>query len=788
MPLQWLNNRLTTKTRLVLGFGLMGLTLVAAPLTMYMVQSNRDLQLARMKQVGIAPSKALLRMVQLLQQHRGLSSGVLGGSTTLEAQRAAMQTEADKAVEAFDAIVASDIHAPALTTTWRRAADAWRGLANGVSSRSISGQESFAKHTALIGDSLKLLDLMMDYFGLSYDPTGHDYHLTMALLVHMPQLTEFLGQARARGMLLLAERRITLADRTELIGLISNVERQHEYMARELDKAVALNPQMKIGLGHIAQGSMALAQMAAHLARTQVVEVDRLSYTPTDYFALFTQAIDGQFTLLDQAMVDLEGALQARIAALQSGQIEAVGFIVLVIAFAVWLGTVIVRATKQDIAALEQSEEAQRHHASELEAAMERLKQAQAQVVETERLRAIGQLAGGVAHDFNNILTSILGQVLLLQTHLAHEEIDPMDLSRKLRLVELAALDGAETVRRIQESIRPRGDESLTAVDLNQVIEQVRETTSPRWKDQAEADGRRITVALQLIQVPPVLGNAPALREAITNLLFNALDAMPTGGTITIATTSVLCSACHAPYSASDTSSPQSEIVGECVKLAITDSGVGMSEEVKAHIFEPFFTTKGVRGTGLGLSMVRGIVQRHQGTIQVTSTVGEGTTVAICLPVAESEVQSGQPHPTPPSLTPGRLRVLVIDDEPVLAQTLGDLLHGLGHEATAVTNGAEGLRHLATEHFDLILTDLGMPEMSGWEVAAAVKVRNLSCPVVLVTGWGESLSTEALTGTGVDLVLNKPYTLVALQQILAHARERIGRTESAISDPVNITG
>ena len=163
MPLQWLNNRLTTKTRLILGFGLVGLTLVAAPLTMYMVQSSRDLQAASLKHIGITPSKALLRMVQLLQQHRGLSSGVLGGSTTLEAQRTAKQTETDKAVEAFDAIVASDIHDPALTATWRGAADAWRVLANGVSSRSISGQESFAKHTALIGDSLKLLDLMLDY-------------------------------------------------------------------------------------------------------------------------------------------------------------------------------------------------------------------------------------------------------------------------------------------------------------------------------------------------------------------------------------------------------------------------------------------------------------------------------------------------------------------------------------------------------------------------------------------------------------------------------------------------
>jgi CheY-like chemotaxis protein len=218
------------------------------------------------------------------------------------------------------------------------------------------------------------------------------------------------------------------------------------------------------------------------------------------------------------------------------------------------------------------------------------------------------------------------------------------------------------------------------------------------------------------------------------------------------------------------------------VKLTITDSGVGMSEEVRTRIFEPFFTTKGVRGTGLGLSMVHGIVNRHQGQLQVTSTVGEGTTVTICLPMAGSEVQREQPRLAPPSLTRSRLRVLVIDDEPILAQTLGDLLHGMGHEATVVLNGAEGLRRMATEHFDLILTDLGMPEMSGWEVATAVKVRTPSCPVILVTGWGESLRSEELVGTGVDLVLNKPYTLVTLQQILVQGRALIGRTEAAISD------
>src|SRR5574337_138531 len=329
---------MTIRVRLLLGFGLVCLTMMAAPLTIYMVQSIRALQSAGLKYAGIAPSRALLRMVQLQQQHRGLSSGVLGGHTEMEAQRAAKQAEADQAVETFDAMVASGIHDHALTADWRRAAEAWRRLARGVASRSISGQESVAGHAALIGDDLKLLDLLLDYFGLSYDPTGHDYHLTMALLVHMPTLTEFLGQARARGMLLLAEKHATLTDRTALIGLISNVERQHEYMARELGKAVAAHPRMKTDLGHVAQGSILLARMAIDLATTQVVEAEIPSYSPVDFFAIFTQAIDGQFALLDQAMVDLEGALYARTAALRNGRDLTIGFIALVLVFAMCLG------------------------------------------------------------------------------------------------------------------------------------------------------------------------------------------------------------------------------------------------------------------------------------------------------------------------------------------------------------------------------------------------------------------------------------------------------------------
>ena len=754
------------RTRLALGFGLVCLALVTVPLTMYLMHSNQALRSARLEHAGIVPLQALLRVVQLLQQHRGLSSGVLVGNATMEAQRAAKQIETDKAVEAFDAIVTSELRDPALTAAWRRMVENWRALASRASSRSITGQESFSLHVALIDENLELLDLTLDHFGLSYDQSDATYHVIMAMLVHMPNLSEFLGQARARGVLHLSQQHITPTDRAAVIGLISNIERQHRHVGRELAKASTLNPTLKPDLDDIAQRCMTLTQKAVHLAATQVVDAVILRYSPIEYFTVFTRTIDGQFALLEKAMVDLEGALQARISALLTRQIYTIGSIVLVMVFAVWLTTRLLRALTQDVTALEQSEAVQRRYADELEAAIEQLTQAQTQIVKSERLRAVGELASGVAHDFNNTLAAILGQVILLQARLERGAVASEELRRCLYLLERAALDGAEIVRRIRRSTSSDEDAPFVSVDLNRVIEQVLETTRPRWKDQAEAEGLRITVVRRLTPVPPVLGNASELREALTNLLFNALDAMPTGGTIMIGTTAVPCTAVPAMAAAS------AGLTDECVQLAVSDTGVGMSPAVQARLFEPFFTTKGDRGTGLGLSMVYGIVCRHQGSIAVDSVVGAGTTITLCLSAASAAASEALPSVAPPSSEPGSLRVLVIDDEPVLAEVLGHLLHGLGHTAVMTASSVEGLARFVAEPFDILLTDLSMSQMSGWEVAAAAKAHDPACPVILVTGWDETAGAETLEGTGVDLVLAKPYTLVQLRQSLAHARAR----------------
>ncbi len=395
-------------------------------------------------------------------------------------------------------------------------------------------------------------------------------------------------------------------------------------------------------------------------------------------------------------------------------------------------------------------------------------KKREAQLIESEKLATLGTLAAGVAHDFNNALMGVLGQTQLMRLSLEQGPVAAdqrgvevyATLLERLSRQEQVALDAAETIRKIREATRPRGAEAFGPVALNRIVEQVLAITRPRWKDQAEAAGVHITIETVLADTPPVLGRAAELREALTNILFNALDAMPMGGTITVSTIHVR--------------STESEGRG-WVELAVADTGAGMSQAVQARLFEPFFTTKGVRGTGLGLSMVHGIIGRHAGEISVRSVEGQGTTITVRVPVAEVEAagERGTEMASLPDalcLPPsGPLKLLVIDDDLLLAETLSVSLRLLGHEATVATSGKEGLTRLTVECFDLVLTDLGMPEMSGWEIAKAVKARWPTCPVILVTGWGDALESDRLEGTGVDVVLAKPYTMAQLQDAIAEA-------------------
>jgi signal transduction histidine kinase len=270
-----------------------------------------------------------------------------------------------------------------------------------------------------------------------------------------------------------------------------------------------------------------------------------------------------------------------------------------------------------------------------------------AQLVQTERLRALGEMAAGVAHDFNNLLAVILGRAELLQRRTTDPEV-----ARGLEAVRRAAQDGADTVRRIQEFTRTRQTRPFGRVEILDIVREVVELTRPRWKDEAQSRGIRYDV--QVEGEPAVVEGRPEeLREVFTNLLVNALEAMPAGG------------ACRVRIRAE----------GDRVTIRVDDTGCGMSEETRRRVFEPFFTTKGARGNGLGLAVVWGIVQRHRGTVEVASRVGQGTTITLTLPVATSTVDDQEPHE--PSPAPLDAHVLVIDDEPEVRVTRREFEHKL---------------------------------------------------------------------------------------------------------------
>jgi CheY-like chemotaxis protein len=299
-------------------------------------------------------------------------------------------------------------------------------------------------------------------------------------------------------------------------------------------------------------------------------------------------------------------------------------------------------------------------------------------------------------------------------------------------------------VRRIQLFGRQRQDAAAEAVDLDQLCLDTVELTRGRWRHQAEAASGGIRVVLELGAPPEAHGRAAELREVLTNLIFNAADAMPHGGVITLRT----------------------ETQGEWVCLAVCDTGVGISPDVQRRIFEPFFTTKGEGGTGLGLAVSYGIVQAYNGEIAVESVPGSGSTFIIRLPRAEAARTEAAPA-RPMAARPAR--VLVLEDDPVIAELLAAILERDGHEVVLAGDGHEGMECLDDGAFALVLSDVAMPELSGWDVARAVHEREPDTPIVFVSGWGETLDPAQLAAHGVRSVVPKPFCIADVRAAIASA-------------------
>ncbi|HZF01387.1 MAG TPA: ATP-binding protein [Methylomirabilota bacterium] len=384
------------------------------------------------------------------------------------------------------------------------------------------------------------------------------------------------------------------------------------------------------------------------------------------------------------------------------------------------------------------------------------LREAQKIVMQQERLKALGQMASGIAHDVNNALSPIIGFAELInmsESGLAEKS------KRHLKHIQTAAEDIAHIVSRLRDFYRTRdGDEPLQLLNLNKIVEQVIEMTAPRWRTMPQSHGITIEMQRELKSgLPEMIGIESELREVLTNLVINAVDAMPEGGNITVRTFS------KKNISAETKTASPSHII-----LEICDTGVGMDEETRARCLEPFFSTKGNRGTGLGLSMVYGVVERHEGVIEIDSTLGKGTMMRLIFPIRKLE-----PAKIAESLPGGKIKplhVLCIDDEPLQRELVKEMLERDGHKVETADSGESGVEIFRTaisrrEPFEIVITDLGMPYVDGREVAKIIKQGSPATPVVLLTGWGEFISDDETALSDFDELLNKPPRLSEFREM-----------------------
>jgi signal transduction histidine kinase len=391
--------------------------------------------------------------------------------------------------------------------------------------------------------------------------------------------------------------------------------------------------------------------------------------------------------------------------------------------------------------------------------AYEELRRTQAAVVQQERLRALGQMASGVAHDVNNALSPIVAYSELLLSTLPDL---PENARQYLQTINRCGDDIAHIVARMREFYRRRSEtEHLEKVNLNQVMDEVVELTRPRWRDVSQRQGISIQIHRDLdAKLPLLLSEASDLREALINLIFNAVDALPHGGIITLATRCI-------SRSGSDTANPDDRRI----QVEVRDNGVGMDEKTRQRCLEPFFSTKAQRGgTGLGLAMVYGMMQRHDGTIDIESAPGAGTCIRLTFPIRNRILAKSIQTETIPR-TDRTLNVLCIDDEPGVRKLLTDCLGHYHHRVELASTGAQGLelfrdaRH-RNQPYEAVITDLGMPEMDGQEVAKAIKAESPGTPVIMMTGWGTMMKEEGDTAGEVDALIGKPPRMHELHSLL----------------------
>jgi len=400
---------------------------------------------------------------------------------------------------------------------------------------------------------------------------------------------------------------------------------------------------------------------------------------------------------------------------------------------------------EREVSERSRAEEALLQTNKRLAETLDELRKTQQQIIQQERLHALGRMASGIAHDFNNSLAPILGfsELLLIRPGI----LDDREKAKSyLQMIHTAAKDSAKVVSRLRDFYRYREQEEISLpVVLSDLVQQVILLTQPKWKDQSLAKGINISIQTDFNNVPTISGNESELREMLTNIMLNAVDAIVEqgDGSVTFRTFQR----------------------GPMVALQIVDTGAGMSEEVRLRCMEPFFSTKNDRGTGLGLGIVYGIVRRHGGKIDIGSEIGTGTMITIMLPI-HRDVVLPEPPPVPVS-EKRQLSILVVEDEPLVREVISVYLNIDKHQVETAVNGLEGLEKFRAGIFDLVLTDRAMPQMNGDQLAAAIKKINPTKPVILLTGFGDLMLGAGEQPDGVDLVLSKPFTMNQLRDAVA---------------------
>jgi len=393
-----------------------------------------------------------------------------------------------------------------------------------------------------------------------------------------------------------------------------------------------------------------------------------------------------------------------------------------------------------------------------LQRAYDDMRQTQHSVMQQERLRALGQMASGIAHDINNAISPV---ALYTESLLESEPNLSVNARSCLEVIKHAIDDVAATVARMREFYRQREPQlTLTPVNANRLLQQVVDLTRARWSDMPLQRGVVIKMLTEMEpDLPLIMGVESEIREALTNLIFNAVDAMPAGGTLTLRTRV----APDAPHS-------REVPTARHVYIEVSDTGIGMDDATRRRCLEPFFTTKGERGTGLGLAMVYGMVERHSANIEIDTAMNQGTTVRLSFSVYAMTAEIS------PSVAiyiiPSHLRILVVDDDPLVLKSLRDILENDGHLVVAADGGQAGIdlfraMQEKNESFSVVITDLGMPYVDGRKVAATIKEMAPSTPVILLTGWGQRIVDEGDIPLHVDRVLSKPPKLSELREALA---------------------